>query len=91
MSKMNNEQIRLAIRTMVQHSQGDDLERANLRFGKMLPEQLDRQYGESGKTCWEIWDEHRESRANFHEMLRHLDRMLARDRADEERSKRRIA
>jgi hypothetical protein len=40
---------------------GDDLYRAKRQFGWMKDEELDREYGDSGKTCREIvrgYEEH---------------------------------
>lgn len=47
----------------VRQRTGDDLERANRAFGRMTDAQLDQQYGESGKTCREIWQTYKDERA----------------------------
>ena len=38
----------------------DNLYRANLQFGKMTPEQLKKEYGQSGKTCGEVLQGYRD-------------------------------
>lgn len=45
---------------------GDDLERANAAFRNMTPQQLDVQWGASGKTARWIWDGYK-ARRKFHQ------------------------
>jgi hypothetical protein len=42
---------------------GDNLERATARFRNLSEQELDSQYGQSGMTCRQIWDEYKEARA----------------------------
>ena len=44
---------------------GDDLERAEIAFKNYTPEQLNKEYGQSGKTCKEILDGYRKHRAEI--------------------------
>ena len=39
----------------------DNLYRANMQFGKMAPEQLKEEYGQSGKTCGEVMQGYRDA------------------------------
>lgn len=61
MVKTNNyaEYVRKALRNY----KSDNLERAEAAFSGMIDEQLDQQYGQSGKTRREILQEYREARA----------------------------
>ena len=36
----------------------DDLARANMQFGSLTTEELDLEYGQSGRTCGEIFHEY---------------------------------
>jgi len=42
---------------------GDDLERARAAFRGRTPEQMQKQYGESGQTCQQILDGYEQDRA----------------------------
>ena len=44
----------------LQAYRGDDLERAERAFAGLSDAQLDRPYGQSGKTCRQILEEYRE-------------------------------
>ncbi len=51
------------IRNALGRARGDDLERAECAFRGMTAEELDEQYGQSGRTRQQILDEYRESAA----------------------------
>jgi hypothetical protein len=38
----------------------DNLYRANMQFGRMTPEQLKEEYGQSGKTCGDVMQGYRD-------------------------------
>ncbi len=46
----------------LKNSRGDDLERAETAFKDLSPQELDEQYGQSGKTCQQILDDYRDHR-----------------------------
>ena len=47
---------------MLRRSKGDDLERALLMFSSYSEERMDREYGQSGKTCREVVQEYQDTR-----------------------------
>lgn len=59
-----NEHKQLAIKALSQ-MKGDDLARARLAFRNKTPEQMQGQYGMSGKACAEILAEHEEYEAKI--------------------------
>ncbi len=65
------------IRRAMDCARGDDLERANRAFGKATPEQLDKPYGDSGKTAREIWNAYKEDRANHDAAMKELQPLLS--------------
>lgn len=46
----------------LRNGQGDDLERAKMAFGRLTPEQMNEQYGQSEQTCAEILRGYEEQR-----------------------------
>lgn len=50
------------IRRAMESYKGDNLERANHAFKNKSDSELDRPYGQSGKTCREIWQEYKDDR-----------------------------
>lgn len=49
----------------------DNLARAKLAFGKMRPDELDKEYGSSGQTCREILEGYQDEVSKIE---RHLER-----------------
>lgn len=47
---------------IVENARGDDLERATMAFGRMSEAELDQMWGQSGKTCREVFEEYRRER-----------------------------
>lgn len=64
------------IRRCVGKSDGDDLERAENAFRNLSEQQLDQQYGQSGKTCRELLDVYRQNRAKHHAAYAALEDLL---------------
>lgn len=64
------------IRRAMSSACGDDLERANNQFGRMSADQLKQKYGQSGKTCQEIWDSYKNSRVEWETANRELENLL---------------
>lgn len=48
------------VRGCVALARGDDYERAKLAFDRMTPEQMQEQYGQSGKTRQQVLDRYRQ-------------------------------
>lgn len=59
---MTTQSIRI-IRSAIEDSMGDDLERANRAFGHMTTEQLAEQHGQSGETRGKVWQAYKDDRA----------------------------
>lgn len=57
-------------------SEGDDLERATMVFGRMTDKQLDEQWGQSGQTCRQIWNAYKVRRALHIEAYQRLLQVL---------------
>jgi hypothetical protein len=70
------EEIKKYIISTVKYSTSDNLERANMQFGRMSQTQLDREYGQSGRTCREIWEDHKQERELNLAALRLLNKIL---------------
>lgn len=59
----------------LEFTKGDDLHRARLRFGSMTEEELDKEYGQSGRTYRQIlreYEEHEEKINKAIEWLKNL-------------------
>lgn len=54
---------------IVRSSRGDDLERATMAFSQYTPEQLDKEYGQSGQTCRQILESYQREAADTQEMV----------------------
>lgn len=64
------------LRRIVENAKGDDLERAERAFRNFSPSQMRGQWGESGKTPYEILDEYRQERAEWQRARDLLKRLL---------------
>jgi hypothetical protein len=53
---------------------GDDYERAKRAFAGMTPQQMQKQYGQSGRTCQQILDEYREHAENIEKACEWVER-----------------
>lgn len=62
---MTNADKAVIIRNAMGNAKGDDLERAESSFRHLTENQLDEEFGRSGKTKREIRDAYRESRARW--------------------------
>lgn len=49
----------------MQAAKGDNLERAYASFKQMTPEQLQQQFGRSGDTNQQVWDEYKQQREEW--------------------------
>lgn len=54
---------------------GDDLERANIAFGRLSEKELGEQHGQSGKTRREIWQSYKDERAAHDAAMAWLNRL----------------
>jgi hypothetical protein len=70
------EEIKKYIISAVKNSTSDNLERANMQFGRMSQTQIDKEYGQSGRTCREIWGDWKQERELNHAALRLLNNIL---------------
>ena len=66
------------LRQFVEHARGDDLERANLAFSHVSD--LDVEYGQSGKTIRQVWDEYKQYVAKWEAASALLKQLLERAR-----------
>jgi hypothetical protein len=66
---MSESEKRNYVKWALHQRRGDDLERAKMAFGKMDDSQLDCQWGQSGKTPREIWQEYKDSAAKYDEVM----------------------
>lgn len=73
---MTSEKIKKYIISAVRNVTSDNLERANMQFSRMTEDQLDSEYGQSGRTCREIWNEYKEERELNQAALRLLNNIL---------------
>ncbi len=64
------------LRGLVRSSRCDNLERANMAFGRLTEEQLDEQHGQSGETRRAIWDGCKQEREDWQAASDLLDRLL---------------
>jgi len=71
-SQQNNEFIRKALDS----ARGDDFERANNTFDRMTEEQLNKQYGQSGRTCREVWQGYKDHRAEWLEAKEYFEQLV---------------
>lgn len=76
MTAQEQEEIKQYIISIVKNATSDNLERANMQFGRMSDDQLDKEYGQSGRTCREIWNEYKDERELNQSALHLLDNIL---------------
>lgn len=60
----------------MQAAKGNKLEHAYASFKQMTPEQLQQQFGRSGETNQQVWDEYKQQREEWlvaYEVLQDLD------------------
>lgn len=67
------------IRRAMINAKGDDMERASLGFKRYSEEQLKAEYGQSGKTAQEVWNEYKSARAQWEDANEYLERLLKQD------------
>lgn len=60
----------------MQQAKGDDLERANAAFGRLTPEELKQQHGNSGQTRENIWNIYKEHRTEWENANAYLGELL---------------
>ena len=53
--------------------QGDDLERAQMAFSHYTPEQMQKEWGQSGKTCQEILDSYLVERKRLEAIIKEME------------------
>lgn len=63
--------------SIVRNAFGDDLERATAAFGGCTPEQLNSQYGQSGRTRGQILEEYKEHRKRMQDLLEYTRNLVA--------------
>ncbi len=59
---MTRQEMAQRLRIMARNAWGDDLERATMQFSGMPEDALDLQWGSSGQTCRQIWDDYKRRR-----------------------------
>lgn len=65
------------LRHAMDRDKGDNLERARAAFRAHTPEMLDREYGQSGKSCRQILAEYEDDRRAWQVASDMLDSMIA--------------
>lgn len=61
------------LRAAMNHYVGDDLERAEMEWGEMVPADLAKEHGQSGRSRGEILGGYREARASWKRADRWLE------------------
>lgn len=64
------------VRQALDRASGDDLERANMAFGGMTDKQLDSQWGQSGRTARQIWQEYKDHRQEWTEASEWFNKLM---------------
>jgi hypothetical protein len=65
---MTEQEKRTYVQWALHQRRGDDLERANMAFGKMTEAQLDQEWGQCGQTCRAVWNNYKDQAAKHDEV-----------------------
>lgn len=72
---MNESKLKQRLIEVVGRSFGDNLERAEMSFRGLTAEQMNQEYGESGRTRQQIVDEYRRHRVDDTDLLDYVIRI----------------